>query len=217
MHELENKIVLDKAHKGEDFQELQREADVDAAPGKLLPEYVEEFYRVAGDMDTALDDKVAEPKFSDHLTPIQRQAMEALYMATTAKHIETGEFISGIKRSDLLNQALIYLQPILALGLRMDFKEARPRYDQMVGKVTQVKSEISSAIRSQIMKRPKKKKLAKKGEQDPGGPRDAAADADEGTADENAEQAEQAEQAGTGVATAEAATARTETDGEGTP
>jgi hypothetical protein len=176
MHELENKRVLDKALKGEDFRELKRQDEVDAAPGKLLPEQVEEFHRVATAMETALEDN-AKPEFSPELAPMQRTALEALYMAKTAKHIETGEFVSGLKRNDLLNQALIYLQPILALGLRMDFKEGRPRYDQMVGKVSQVKAEITSAIRSQIMRRPRKKKPKKKDGEDPTTPRDAGADA----------------------------------------
>jgi hypothetical protein len=200
MHELENKRVLDKALKGEDFRELQRQRDVDAAPGKLLPEHVEEFNRVASSMETALGEN-ARPEFSQELTPMQRQAMEALYMAKSAKHIETGEFISGLKRGDLLNQALIYLQPILALGLRMDFKEGRPRYDQMVGKVSQVKAEISSAIRSQIMRRPRKKKFKQKGEEEPITPRDAGADAqalEESSDEDMALEAETGEQVETG-------------------
>jgi hypothetical protein len=155
-------------------------------------------------METALDDN-ARPEFSQELTAMQRQALEALYMAKSAKHVETGEFVSGLKRSDLLNQALIYLQPILALGLRMDFKEGRPRYDQMVGKVSQVRAEISSAIRSQIMKRPRKKKPKQKDEEDPITPLDAGADAqaveaseDEEMAAETGEQVETGERVETG-------------------
>lgn len=171
MFDNEAKRVLDRAHRGEDVEELVREQGVDAHPGRLTPELIAEFQAVASSMCDILDEKPAL-RLSDQLSTAQRFALEALYMAKTAKHLETGEFISGMERGELLNQALMHLQPVVALGLRPDLQDGRPVYHQLVSQVTQTRAEITSAIAVELVP-PRRAKPRKNAEQDDTSPDDS--------------------------------------------
>ncbi len=188
MYNSEEKRIVDKANAGEDLEELQKRKTTDAPKGTLLPEQVEQFYAVTSSMEHALR-RLPELELNDQLSKGQRYALEALYMANSADDLETeDDSISGMRRAKLLNQALIHLQPVLAMALRPDFKEGRVVYDRLVAQLGELKERIKQVILAQTSA-PKKGKKKEEDDDDEWGDGDGDdsddddADADEGDTD----------------------------------
>ncbi|ACY17959.1 hypothetical protein Hoch_5476 [Haliangium ochraceum DSM 14365] len=177
--------IIDRARMGDDLDDLERESTVDAAQGHIDKRQLTEFEAVTETMRTifeqgdiersdeqltpaiqAVIDRGDLDRVMAGLSPPQRKALDKLFTATTAEDRETGLFVSAIERSYLLNQALMYLQPVLALGLRSDLPGGRKAYHDLVEQLQRVREDISSAFGSQVMKKPKKKPVDKDEEQD---------------------------------------------------
>lgn len=148
MHDTEAKRILDQAHKDVDYRELVEHKDIDGLPGPVREEAISRFMSVTAAMTATLEE---HPQFTLQRTldTPEHYALKALYAAKFGRDMETNIPVSALERSDLLNQALIYLQPILALGLRPDFKEGRAIYDQLVVQVQDVRTTIKTAIKVQ--------------------------------------------------------------------
>ena len=148
MIDTEEKLVLDKAHKDKDYQELVEQKDNDGYIGEVQRDIIDTFYSVTGAMNTTLQDvPTAITNMNQELRTPEFYALKALYGAKTGRDMETNARISGMERAELLNQALIYLQPVLSLGLRPDFKEGRAIYDQLVVKIQDVRTEIKTSLK----------------------------------------------------------------------
>lgn len=185
MLDTEEKQVLDKAHQDEDLRELREQKDVDGHLGPLEQKFIDDFHAVTSSMEKALR-HVPDLHFSQELDSPEYYALKSLYMARTGRDIETGEYISGLMRQNLLNQALIYLQPVLALGLRPDFREGRVIYDKLVGQVNEVAEEIKSVIIKEAIP-PRRRALEHEKEQEDGGD-DGGGDGDGDGEDESRDQ-----------------------------
>lgn len=179
--------ILDKSRLGEDLDELNEQRPVDQHEGPLSAREVAGFQAVAGAINAVLEeaqvdrvseeltpalraviDKVEVENATHALTPEQRAAIELLFTAATAHDPDNGIYVSALERSTMLNQALMALQPVLALALRPDFREGRGVYQKLVDRVNEVRSDITAAIWSQMMPRKKKQATPDKDEDDAG-------------------------------------------------
>ncbi len=172
--------IVDKASKGQDLRELNDRLSADADVGPLTAELKGHFFRLAGAIDAAMTGDRVQESPAD-LSRSELMAIELLYAAKSAREADTGAYISAIERSNKFNQALMVLQPVLALGLRPDFRDGRSVYNQLVKQLNVVKGQITAAIWAQIMP----KKSAPKTSEEP-----ADADGDNpanlGSGDDNA-------------------------------
>ena len=148
---------IDKAQQGQALEHLDEQGSSEAYEGPLAPQKVAEFHTVTSAMQAILAGTPVDAVVRD-LPPAQQAALESLYTANAARDTETGLFVSGLARKQMLEQALAHLQPILAMGLRPDFRNGRPIYADLAARVGGVRKEISSAIRAQIMSRKRKKR-----------------------------------------------------------
>lgn len=191
---------IDKAQAGQAQEQLDEQDSSEAYEGPLAPQKVAEFHAVTSAMQAIFAGMPVET-VARNLPPEQQAALESLYTAKAARDPETGLFVSGLERKQDLEQALMCLQPILALGLRPDFRAARPIYADLVARVGGVRKEISSAIRAQIMGRKRRKKVVDEA-QDGAGDDERDDDLDDGDAadeapDQSVEAVEAVEAAGT--------------------
>lgn len=167
--------IVDKSRLGQDLDELNEQRPVDHHEGPLSAREMAGFQAVAAAMTAVLEEAEVD-RASEQLTPAlravidkaevehaiqalapdQRVALELLYTAATAHDADRGTYVSALERSTMLNQALMALQPVLALGLRPDFREGRSVYQELVGLVNEVRSDITTGIWSQMMPRRKK-------------------------------------------------------------
>lgn len=150
MFDADEKALHDAARTKDDQQEQQedeREAEnTGHHVGMLDSRSVDAFFKVTSSMTVALE-RSRDVQFDATLTRTERLAMNALYMAKNARDVHSDGGISGLKRAQLLNQALAYLQPLLSVGMRPDFKEGRLMYEHLVGQIKQARTEIKTAIK----------------------------------------------------------------------
>lgn len=186
----EAKLILDQAHKDSDYMELVEHKDIDGQPGPVEKEIMEQFLSVTKAVDSILK-KNPESTFQQQLDTPQYYALKALYAAKIGRDMETGIAVSALERQNLLNQALIYLQPVLALGLRPDFREGRAIYDQLAQEVQGVRDDIKDAILVETsIPKPERAKAKAEEEDTDEEPPDADADADADAADADAADAD---------------------------
>ncbi|GAB4509583.1 MAG: hypothetical protein Tsb0020_26180 [Haliangiales bacterium] len=163
--------ILNKAQAGRELEELNEHLPADAQLGPLEASDVVRFNAVTSAMQEVLT-QAQSSRIDERLTPAMnsvleqakldhaesrlperyRLALEQLYTAATATHAQHGTFVSAVERGILLNQALRHLQPILALGLRPDFREGRAQYAQLVTGINAVRRDISAASALQLVK-----------------------------------------------------------------
>ena len=167
--------ILDRARAGHELDELNAELQTDMNEGAISPREVSEYQavtaailavleeanvgRMSQELTPALHVVVGNNKLEHALallSPTQRKAVEQLFTAATAHDADRGTYVSALERSSLLNQALAYLQPLLAMALRPDFRDGRAVYQDLVAQLNGVRSDIMSGILSQIMQRPRK-------------------------------------------------------------
>jgi hypothetical protein len=167
--------ILDRARAGHELDELNAELQTDMNEGVISPREVSEFHAVAAAIQAVLEEAnvgrmsqeltpalhvvVGNNKLERalaQLAPTQRKAVEQLFTAATAHDADRGTYVSALERSSLLNQALAYLQPLLALALRPDFRDSRGVYQDLVAQLNDVRADIMSGILSQVMQRPRK-------------------------------------------------------------
>lgn len=145
MIDAEDKALREQAQQEDQGQE-QQQTEEEVYDGPLDGALVESYYTLTSSMASALQ-RTKQIHFSETLERPERRALDALFMAKNARDVETDGTISGMKRAELLNQALIYLQPMLSLGLRPDFEEGRDIYKGLVGQITDAREEIKTAIK----------------------------------------------------------------------
>ncbi|MEM9493907.1 MAG: hypothetical protein AAGC55_32465 [Myxococcota bacterium] len=189
MHDTEKQQPIRASQLGDDVRELNRRWYTDS-PGQLTPEHVEIFHVVTGEMTEILSEmykldtrKHQELSLNQDIGDTLELALTSLLEAKNARHAEDSEFISGIERDMLLNQALMHLQPILVMGLDPNLKGGQAIYNDLVHKINEVRRDISSAIRSEIMYRTKqepKKKSEQDDEEDDGSQDDDHSDSGDG-------------------------------------
>jgi hypothetical protein len=165
--------TLDRARVGQELDELQAEQQGDTYEGVISPREVSEFQAVAEaikavleeaevgrmsqEMTPALHTVVGNSKVEHALgllSPAQREAVEKLLTAATAHDADRGTYVSALERNTLLNQALMHLQPLLALALRPEYRDGRAVYQDLVAQINDVRRDIMSGILSQGMERP---------------------------------------------------------------
>jgi hypothetical protein len=125
-----------------EFLEEAHRDDEDSTFRGPEPQQVAHFEAVTAAFRAVLSD---EPSIevSDALSQEEQQAIECLYAAKTGTDPEQGQFRSAVARSAFLNQALAKFQPILALGLEPEFLEGRAAYDELKGKVSELRHHLS--------------------------------------------------------------------------
>jgi hypothetical protein len=188
MLDTEEKQILDKTRQNEDLQELREQRDIDGYLGPLEQKFIDDFLAVTSSMEKAMR-HVPDLHFSKELDSPEYYALKSLYTAKTGRDIETGEYISGMARQRLLNQALIYLQPVLSLGLRPDFKEGRGIYDKLVVQVNEVTEEIKTAINKEAVAPSGRVRGDRKEQEDTDGDGDAAGDDGDAAGDDDGDAA----------------------------
>ncbi len=171
--------ILNKAQAGREIEELNERLPADAQLGPLEASDVVRFNAITGAMQEVLA-QAQTGRIGERLTPAMnsvleqakldhaesrlperyRLALEQLYTAATATHAQHSTFVSAVERGILLNQALMHLQPILALGLRPDFREGRAQYAQLVTDINAVRRDISAATALQLVKPQRREALA---------------------------------------------------------
>jgi hypothetical protein len=160
--------ILDRARLGQELEELQAEQQGDMYEGAISPREVSEFQAVTEAIKAVLEEAEVG-RMSQELTPglhavvgnskvehalallapAQRDAVERLLTAATAHDADRGTYVSALERNTLLNQALMYLQPLLATALRPDFRDGRRVYQDLVAQLNDVRRDIMSGILSQ--------------------------------------------------------------------
>ncbi|WP_428267226.1 hypothetical protein [Haliangium sp.] len=162
--------ITDLARRGQDLEELSEQRPVDAYEGPLSEVEIEEFRAVCAAMRTVLDearvDRIGERltpgwrMVSDEtrlghaesrLAPSRRMALEKLFTAASARDADRNTFVSGMERKAMLEQALMELQPVLALALRPDFGEGREQYRGLVSAIKDVRKDIATASAVQLV------------------------------------------------------------------
>jgi hypothetical protein len=162
--------ILDRARLGQELDELQAEQQGDMYEGVISPREVSEFEAVAAALKAVLEEAevgrmsqemtparhtvVGNSKVESALallSPAQREAVEKLLTAATAHDADRGTYVSALERNTLLNQALMHLQPLLALALRPDYRDGRSVYQGLVAQISDVRKDIMSGILSQGM------------------------------------------------------------------
>lgn len=160
--------ILDRARAGQELDELQAEQQGDMYEGVISPREVSEFQAVAAAIKTVLEEAevgrmsqemtpglhavIGNSKLEHALallSPAQREAVEKLFTAATAHDADRGTYVSALERNTLLNQALMHLQPLLALALRPDYRDGRGVYQELVAQINDVRKDILSGILSQ--------------------------------------------------------------------
>lgn len=155
----------DKAQATQEVTELSQQAVVEESPAPPTSEAVEQFHITVRCMNHVLDgiryrnDNTLEELLAqeDDLGHDERKALSDFYMAAAARDIETNQFISGIERNRLLNQALRHLQPVLAVALRPGLRQERQAYNELAVRVNAVRNAIKSAILSELPAKAKAK------------------------------------------------------------
>lgn len=94
-------------HDAEAEEELREQQEAAADHARRLGMVLDSVDKVLG--------KAPELEVSDELPAETRQALEALYQAKTGEG-EGGEYLPGVKRNKLFNEALAFLRPALAMG-----------------------------------------------------------------------------------------------------
>jgi hypothetical protein len=160
--------ILDRARLGQELDELNDERQSDMNEGAVSPREVSEFQAVTAAIKAVLEEAEVG-RMSQELTPgrhavvgnskveralaqlapAQREAVQKLFTAATAHDAGRGTYVSALERSTLLNQALMYLQPLLALAMRPDFRGGRSIYHELVGQLNEVRKDILSGILAQ--------------------------------------------------------------------
>lgn len=160
--------ILERARIGQELDELQAEQQGDMYEGVISPREVSEFEAVAAaikavleeaevgrmsqELTPALHTVVGNSKVEHALallSPAQREALEMLFTAATAHDADRGTYVSALERNTLLNQALMHLQPLLALALRPEYRDGRAVYQDLVRQINDVRKDIVSGILSQ--------------------------------------------------------------------
>lgn len=185
MEDKEERRVLDQTKHGQDLEELNREWYVDAPVNQLHTEQMEVFRIVTETMNKILEEKNPSLVIDQRLDTTTRYALEALFEARMSRNVDTNTFISGLIRDKQLNQALMHLQPILAIALRPDFREGRIVYERLVEDLNHLRSDITSSILVEMpfQEAPAEDKAEEQDDDDDDASDDAGGDAGDGTLD----------------------------------
>lgn len=160
--------IFDRARLGQELDDLNAEHQSDMNEAAVSPREVSEFQAVTAAIKAVLEEAEVE-RMSHELTPglhavvgsskveralaqlapAQREAVQKLFTAATAHDAGRNTYVSALERNTLLNQALMHLQPLLALALRPDFLGGRSVYHELVGQLNDVRRDILSGILAQ--------------------------------------------------------------------
>lgn len=165
--------VIDRTRVGQELDALQVEQQEEMYEGAISPREVSELQvvveairavleeahvvRMSQELTPGLHTVVGNSRLEHALrllTPGQRDAVERLFTAATAHDADRGTYVSALERNALFNQALMYLQPVLSLALRPDYRDGRALYQDLVTRMNDVRRDILSGILAQGVERP---------------------------------------------------------------